>query len=314
MSTSVRPPFKKLPADPDLRHLRNQAKQLLQACRRDDLVARQRISSVLGEDAHTSAVTLQQVQSVVAQEYGFRNWQSLRMSIQDGANTYDDFAEKWSRMQKDQRMGDDLPLSVLLDLVGDPTGLNTLDAGCGSGYVSRILADRGARVTGIDVSRRMIELAKAESDDPIDYRVSGLSKPLPEFSAAFDLVVGHFVINDIPDHVGFARTVGNLTKQGGRLVLMGNNPYSAVPREKAKDYFDSGTSVVYHGIAQATGIQVFYYQRTLEEYSSVFRDAGFLLRTLSDVRPTDEMLRRDDDRAQSWNHFPVFSGWEFVKM
>ncbi|GEM_PF-4673100 len=266
MSTSVRPPFKQLPADPDLRHLRNQAKQLLQACRRNDLVARQRISSVLGEDGHTSAVTLQQVQSVVAQEYGFRNWQSLRMSIQDGANTYDDFAEKWSRMRKDQRMGDDLPLSVLLDLVGDPTGLNTLDAGCGSGYVSRILADRGARVTGIDVSRRIIELAKAESDDPIDYRVSDLSKPLPEFSAAFDLVVGHFVINDIPDHVGFARTVGNVTKQGGRLVLMGNNPYSAVPREKAKDYFDSGTSVVYHGIVQA---RVSRSSITIERWKSI---------------------------------------------
>ena len=39
---------------------------------------------------------------------------------------------------------------------------DVLDAGCGEGYNTRILARGGARMTGVDLSERMIELAQAE--------------------------------------------------------------------------------------------------------------------------------------------------------
>ena len=40
-------------------------------------------------------------------------------------------------------------LPPLLELLGDITGCRVLDAGCGEGYLARVLAARGARVTGI---------------------------------------------------------------------------------------------------------------------------------------------------------------------
>jgi len=46
-------------------------------------------------------------------------------------------------------------------LCGDVHGLRLLDVGCGSGYFAREMARRGARVTAIDVSPRMIELPRA---------------------------------------------------------------------------------------------------------------------------------------------------------
>ena len=48
---------------------------------------------------------------------------------------------------------------VLWDFAGDVAGLKVLDAGCGTGYLSRKLYDRGARVIGIDFSEKMIEIA-----------------------------------------------------------------------------------------------------------------------------------------------------------
>lgn len=39
---------------------------------------------------------------------------------------------------------------VVLDLLGDLHGVHVLDAGCGQGYFSRMLADRGALVTGVE--------------------------------------------------------------------------------------------------------------------------------------------------------------------
>ena len=96
------------------------------------------------------------------------------------------------------------------------------------------------------------------------------------------------------------------------MVVSMNNPYSAVKREKVDSYFDSGTSIVYWGIYASTGVKVFYYHRTMEEYVTAFRDSEFLLRSLSDVCPTDE-LRRSDPTIDSWYHFPSLMVLEFVR-
>ena len=50
-------------------------------------------------------------------------------------------------------------LPHMLGLLGDVAGQDVLDAGCGEGYLARILAGRGARVTGIDLSPRLVGLA-----------------------------------------------------------------------------------------------------------------------------------------------------------
>ncbi len=51
---------------------------------------------------------------------------------------------------------------AFLAFLGDPRGKDVLDAGCGEGYNTRILARSGARMTGVDISERMIDLAREE--------------------------------------------------------------------------------------------------------------------------------------------------------
>ena len=71
----------------------------------------------------------------------------------------------------------------VLALLGDVAGQDVLDAGCGEGYLARILADRGARVTGVDLSPRLVELAGSKaSASPIEYRAADLSEPRPELA------------------------------------------------------------------------------------------------------------------------------------
>jgi 2-polyprenyl-3-methyl-5-hydroxy-6-metoxy-1,4-benzoquinol methylase len=48
-------------------------------------------------------------------------------------------------------------LSDLLEWLGDVGGQWVLDAGCGEGYLARVLESAGSRVTGIDISPRLIE-------------------------------------------------------------------------------------------------------------------------------------------------------------
>src|SRR5258705_1600853 len=77
---------------------------------------------------------------------------------------------------------------VLWAFAGNVAGLAVLDAGCGSGYLSKQLCNRGARVTGIDFSERMIPIARADYPD-IDFRVDSCAtlRTIPD--AHFDLVI-----------------------------------------------------------------------------------------------------------------------------
>ncbi len=88
----------------------------------------------------------------------------------------------WNRVADDWRMqvGDDGDGNRILNsdpvlwaFAGDVSGRTVLDAGCGTRYLSKKLRDRGACVTGIDFSERMIETARAHNPDR-DFRVDSL--------------------------------------------------------------------------------------------------------------------------------------------
>src|SRR4051812_15078313 len=92
--------------------------------------------------------------------------------------TYDEYAEEYAAYTAQREAADEDPMGILpvmLDLLSNLSGLTALDAGCGEGYLARIMAARGARVTGIDISPRLIQMARDR--DPrgaIDYRVADL--------------------------------------------------------------------------------------------------------------------------------------------
>src|SRR5215207_3818565 len=191
---------------------------------------------------------------------------------------YDDYATEYAALVAwRERAGpgsDDLGIVPhLLDLLGDVSDRVVLDAGCGEGYLTRILAARGARVTGIDLSPRLITLARAR--DPgrrIAYQIADLSGPLPEFRAHFDAV----------DYRGFAATLAQVLRAGGRAVLAFNNPYAYVVRKRiASSYFASGT--IHPCGLSAAGIEVPLYHRTLGEYLDAFLAACLQLTKLLDV-------------------------------
>lgn len=166
-------------------------------------------------------------------------------------------------------------LARMLDLLGDLASREVLDAGCGEGFLARVLTARGACVTGIDHSPRLIAMAREKDpDEAITFVLADLSRPLPEFSERFDKIGSHLALNDVADHRGFAATLASLCRPGARVMLALNNPYSSVVRGHVEDYFANGALGTYGGLA-AQGIHAHYYHRTLEEYLDAFLTAGF---------------------------------------
>jgi 2-polyprenyl-3-methyl-5-hydroxy-6-metoxy-1,4-benzoquinol methylase len=231
---------------------------------------------------------------------------------------YDDFASEYADMvaaREEKGIEQEPIIPLFLKILGDVSSLATLDAGCGEGYLSRILAHRGANVTGIDISARLVEIARKKGPEGrITYQVADLSQPLPAYQNHFDLIVSHLVLNDVFDYRGFLSTLGSVTRPGGRMVLSMNNPYSFVVRSHITDYFDSGKKCSYRGMAEE-GVKVYFYQRTLQEYMDACLSAGFQLKRLVDV-PTPEgaFKRRNDTLLPVGYHFPFFMILSFVKI
>ena len=238
-------------------------------------------------------------------------------------NTYDQVADQYASYLRQLReetfsFNHDLVIPRLLERVGSVRGLTVLDAGCGEGIVARLLAEGGAQVVAVDVAARLIELAQAQdTQGQVTYLVHDLSQPLSEYQGAFDVVVSNLVINDVPDYQGFVATLGSVTKAHGRVVLSLNNPYSALIREKVENYFDSGKTTLYN--MAKDGVAVYYFHRTLEEYITAFREAGFVLHGLQDVQVPQVVADNLPERykqlpySNMYARFPFFLILEFAK-
>lgn len=205
-------------------------------------------------------------------------------------------------------------LPHILGLLGDVAGQDVLDAGCGEGYLSRILAGRGARVTGVDLAPRLVELAGMKpSAVPIDYRVADLCEPCPDLVGCFDAVASYFVLNDVEAPRGFARTLAAALRSGGRAVLGFNNPYDyAIRKGSGSTYFQTGTALRC-GLA-SVGVPVTVFHHTLPEYLDAFLDAGLHLTRIVDVdAPNVAAMRARGEALPPSEQLPRFMVAAFAR-
>ena len=110
---------------------------------------------------------------------------------------------------------------ALFALLGEVRGLRILDAGCGQGYLARLLAQRGARVTGVEFAPQGYRAAVEEEQHTplgIEYVQADLTRPL-DLGAAFDAVVANMVFMDIPDYEAAMRHCIAALRPGGLFVF-----------------------------------------------------------------------------------------------
>jgi ubiquinone/menaquinone biosynthesis C-methylase UbiE len=114
---------------------------------------------------------------------------------------------------------DDPATAALLDLAGPVEGSSILDVACGHGRVARALARRGARVVGVDISRKLLAVAvQIERSDPqnIEYHHVDLTSGLALGSGDFDLAVCNFGLSDIDDlAMALASVSGHCVRAAG---------------------------------------------------------------------------------------------------
>ena len=110
---------------------------------------------------------------------------------------------------------------VLWNFVGDVRELRILDAGCGTGYLSRKLASQGAIVTAIDLSERMIEIAREKANQNgqnINFHVDNCETMDSLEDNFFNAIVSNYVLMDVPDLENTMRAFNRVLKVNGIAV------------------------------------------------------------------------------------------------
>lgn len=110
------------------------------------------------------------------------------------------------------------------------SGERILDLCTGTGWTSRVVARRGARVTGVDIAEGLLDAARvraAAEHLAIDYRL-GDAEDLPFDDGAFDAVISTCGVMFATHPDAAARELTRVTRRGGRIVLTTWTPDSTV--------------------------------------------------------------------------------------
>lgn len=105
-------------------------------------------------------------------------------------------------------------------------GRNAIDFGCGAGRSTRFLQKIGFAAIGVDISRDMIEIARA-MDPAGDYRLMEDGDLGPFGDNSRDLVLAVFTFDNIPTgarKVKILREIRRVLTPGGRLVMLVSSP------------------------------------------------------------------------------------------
>ncbi len=119
----------------------------------------------------------------------------------------------------------------LVDLAAIRPGTRALDLATGTGDIAFALADRGARVVGLDVTPRMIALARAKRPEAGVAFLVGDMCELPFAPASFDLVTTGYGLRNVPDLAAAVDEIARVLAPGGQLLSLDfNRPPNAFVR------------------------------------------------------------------------------------
>jgi 2-polyprenyl-3-methyl-5-hydroxy-6-metoxy-1,4-benzoquinol methylase len=190
---------------------------------------------------------------------------------------------------------------AIFTLLGDIRDMVILDAGCGQGYLARLLSRQGAHVTGLEPADALVAYAqKREQDEAlgITYIQADLSSwtPIPN---TFDHVIANMVLMDILDYLPALANCVTALKPAGRLILSILHPCfeesGAAWKDKryvaTSDYFEEKL------IKQSYG---HFIHRSLSSYLNAIIHTGCTIREVREPQ-LDYTVAMEHDAERYWS-------------
>lgn len=232
----------------------------------------------------------------------------------------------------DEFTGDPYSFASLIErpaleaLLGDLTGQTVLDLGCGTGRYTMLLAERGARVTGIDISAAMLEMARARAQAsglPVRLRQADLTALDSLTEEPVDMVFSSAVTHYLPRLEPLMQGMARALRPGGRVLLSVMHPLYTSQHPVARDdnrfpeqedwdmrYFDrTPRRYVEPWVAWHEELERFLtesYHHTVEDYIMALLGAGLVLTRLLEPRPPEELREFSPSRYEIAIQYPLY--------
>lgn len=225
-------------------------------------------------------------------------------------NIYDnsDFFEGYSQLPRQVNGLDGAPeWPAIRAMLPDLAGRRVADLGCGFGWASRWMREHGAAsVVGFDLSRNMINRARADTHDAaIEFHIADLeSLALPQ--AAFDLIFSALTFHYVEDFGRLIGTIHAALVQGGDLVftiehpifMAAAHPHWTQDEDGRKTWPVNGYSIEGERRTDWFAKGVLKYHRTLGTTINTLIEAGFDIGRIEEFAPTSEQIRQTPALAE----------------
>ncbi len=239
------------------------------------------------------------------------------MDHREAGRYWDGNADAWTKLARagHDAYRDYLNTPAFFEMLPDVRGLAGVDVGCGEGHNTRLLAQRGARVTAIDISGRFVGYANAsEGATPlgIDYAVASAVE-LPFADGTFDFATGFMSLGGVRETDRVLAEAFRILRPGGFLQFSTMHPCFDTPHRRnlrdedgvtyaieVGDYFDTSHHAVIEWLFSAApaeakeGLPEFRvprFHRTLSGWLNLLVDVGFVLEQVAEPCPSDEVAR-----------------------
>ncbi len=211
-----------------------------------------------------------------------------------------------------------LLLPTLLELIGPVEGRRVLDAGCGEGFLSRMLTRKGASVTAVDISTELLGEARREEErDPLG--VTYLERSVADLQdlTGFDVVVSSLIFPIIADYKEAISEASRALNPGGRFVAAFTHPcFDGVGpgwvRRATNQVRWSANRYAAHVEGRAAhGAPT--YHRPLGRYMNAAFEAGFVLTGFREPVPDEQYSSQLSPGEQLFDLVPALVFLRFEK-
>lgn len=241
----------------------------------------------------------------------------MEMGERDVRRCWEGNAEAWTQLA---RAGydvyrDQLNTPAFLKLLPDIQGLKGLDVGCGEGHNTRLLAQAGARMTGLDIAPTFIRHARdTEARQPLGITyVEGSALELPFAGNTFDFLVAIMSLMDMPEVHRVLAEIHRVLMPGGFFQFSILHPCFDTPHRKNLRGRD-GLTFAYeiggyfhelrgdpsewifsaappHERARFPKFRVPRFTQTLSSWLNLVLDKGFVIERFAEPCPSAETVK-----------------------
>jgi len=243
------------------------------------------------------------------------------MTLRDDSSTlsWQSIADEWISHADTNDYRNDFLMPRLLAMAGEVAGLDVLDLGCGEGSYSRELARRGATVTGIDGSQRLIEVARqraSAANIDVQFLCANANRLDGLGDSSFHRAIAPMSLMDVEDYSGAIAEVARVLRPGGELLMSITHPcFQTRASRWMKDergelllftvdhYFDR--SAWEERMAPGFTRPVLRRHRPLEDYMAAPLAAGLMLREFREPCASEEEVQKSS-RFRRLQRIPYF--------